>query len=70
MDWTRFRALGFDLLLVGVLVLLVAAGFSIYDQCPASGSCSTVVDWVTLSPAIVLVAMGAFLTYMARRKRR
>ncbi len=70
MNWTRFRALGLDLLIVGILVLLVAAGFSIYDQCPTSGSCYIVVDWLTLSPAIALLAVGGFLTFMARRNRR
>ena len=68
MEWSRFRALGVDLLIVGLLVLIVAAGFSVYDTCPTPTSCTTAIDWVTLSPAIGLIAAGAFLTFTSRRK--
>lgn len=69
MDWTRFRTVGVDLLIVGVLVLVIAFGFALYPVCTAAGSCTTAVDIPTLSPGIVLLAAGIFLTVMSRRRR-
>ncbi len=69
-DWTRFRTVGVDLLIVGVLVLVVAFGFALSDVCTSPGVCHTDVNWPTLSPGLVLAGAGVFLTFMSRRKKR
>ncbi len=68
-DWTRFRTMGVDLLIVGVLVVLVALGFAFYTVCPSPGACQTAVDVPTLLPGLTFVALGAFLTVMSRRQK-
>ena len=67
-NWARFRTMGIDLVIVGILVLLVSAGFAFSADCPTPATCALQVDWPTVSPALGLIAAGLFLTYMARRK--
>ncbi len=69
MDWTRFRTVGVDLVIVGVLVIVVASGFAFYPVCSGSGGCTTAVDVPTLLPGLTLVAAGIFLTVMSRRQK-
>ncbi len=68
-DWPRYRTIGIDLLIVGILVLAVSATFAFSTVCPMPETCALQVDWPTISPAIGLIAAGAFLSYMARRRR-
>ncbi len=69
-DWARYRTVGIDLLLVGVVVLVISSGFAFYAVCPNPGNCQIEIDWPTLSPGIVLAAAGAFLLFMARRRKK
>lgn len=70
MDWLRYRTVGLDLLLVGILVLLVSLGFAPSTSCSPSGLCAAEVDWPTLTPALSLLAVGAFVLVMGRRQKR
>lgn len=67
-DWMRLRTVGIDLMIVGALVLLISLGLALDNVCPAPTTCSTRVDWATLSPSLALLAVGAFTFYMSRRK--
>lgn len=67
-DWTRFRTVGFDLILVGVLVIALSLSLAVYTLCPQG--CPVQVDWPTLSPGMTLLAAGVFLTYMARKQKK
>ncbi len=55
---------------VGVVVLVISSGFAFYAVCPNPGNCQIEIDWPTLSPGIVLAAAGAFLLFMARRRKK
>ncbi len=68
-EWARYRTLGFDLLLVGILVLIVSAGFAVSTVCPYPSVCSFAVDWPTLSPALALIAAGSVISALARWRR-
>ena len=61
--------MGFDLLFVGILILLVASGFAFYTVCPSTGPRQTDVDRHTLLPAISHLPAGAFPTARARNHR-
>lgn len=70
MDWLRYRTVGFDLLIVGALVLLVSLGFALSTVCSPGGLCGAQVDWPTLTPSLVLLATGGFVLFMVRRQKR
>ncbi len=69
-DWARYRTMGIDLVIVGVLILVISSGFAFYSVCPNPGICHTEVDWPTLSPAIALIVVGAFVLVMALLQKR
>ncbi len=69
-DWARYRTMGIDLVVVGVLILVISSGFAFYSVCPNPGICYTEVDWPTLSPAIALIVVGVFVLIMALLQKR
>ncbi len=57
-------------MIVGVLVLVVSIGFALYTVCATPTTCTTQLDWATLSPSLLLLVMGAAMFVLARRQAR